>query len=51
MSFNKFKTLHIVLVKNINPLPQKLVEILLKIKKTGMSVKLFRGTCSTCERN
>ena len=20
-------------------------------KKTGMSVKLFRGTCSTCKRN
>ena len=39
-----------MLVENIIPLPQIFVEILLKIK-TGMPVKLLRGTCSTCEKN
>ena len=40
-----------MLVENIIPLPQIFVEILQSIKKTGMSVKLLRGTCSTCKRN
>ena len=38
-------------MENIIPLPQIFVEILLKIKKTGATVKLLRGTCSTCKRN
>ena len=41
---------HIVLVDNIIPLPQIFVEIVLKIKKTGMPVKLLGGTCVTCKR-
>ena len=50
-AFNKFKVFHIVLVENNIPLPQTFVEILLKIEKTGLSVKLLRGTCVTCKRN
>ena len=38
-------------MENIIPLPQIFVEILLKIKKTGLPVKLLRGTCVTCKRN
>ena len=40
-----------MLVENIIPLPQLFVEILLKIKKTGVPVKLLGCTYSTCERN
>ena len=40
-----------MLVENNFPLPQIFVEILLEVKKTGMPVKLLRGTCSTCKRN
>ena len=38
------------MVENTIPLPQIFVEILLKIKKTGIPVKLLRGTCVTCKR-
>ena len=38
-------------MENILPLPQIFVEISLKIKKTGMPVKLLRGICSTCKNN
>ena len=40
-----------MLVENIIPLPQIFVEILLKIRKIGIPVKLFRGTCVTCKRD
>ena len=40
-----------MLVENHFPLPQIFVEILLKIKETGLPVKLFCGTCVTCKRN
>ena len=40
-----------MLVEDIIPLPQIFGEILLKIKKTGIPVKLLRGFCSTCKRN
>ena len=40
-----------MLVENIIPLPLIFVEILLKVKKRGLPVKLLRGTCSSCERN
>ena len=43
--------IHIVSVENIILLPQIVVEILLKVKKTGMPVRLLRGTCSICRRN
>ena len=38
-------------MENTIPLSQLFVEIILKRKKTGMPVKLLRGTCSTCKRN
>ena len=39
-------------MENIIPVPQIFVEILLKIeKKTGLPVKLLRGTCVTCKRS
>ena len=37
-------------MENIIPLPLIILEILLKIKKTDMPVKLLGGTCSTCKR-
>ena len=40
-----------MLVENIIPLPQIFVAILQSIKKTGLPVKLLRGTCTTCKRN
>ena len=40
-----------MLEENITPLPQIFVELLLKIKKTGMPFKILRGTCVTCKRN
>ena len=47
MSFNKFEIVLIVLVVNTIPqFPMKKV-ILLKLKKNGALVKLFRGTCVT----
>ena len=36
-------------MENIIPLPQIFGEIFLK--KTGLPVKLIRGTCVTCKRN
>ena len=40
-----------MLVENIIPVPQVFAEILHKINKTGLPVKLLRGTCTTCKRN
>ena len=40
-----------MLMENIIPLPQLFVEILQSMKKTGLPVKLLRGTCTTCKRN
>ena len=45
------KIFQIVLVENSIPLPQIFVEILQSIKKTGLPVKLKRGTCTTCKRS
>ena len=46
-----FKEFHNVSVENIIPLPQIFVEILLRIKKTGLPGNLLHGTCVTCKRN
>ena len=40
-----------MLMENIIPLPQLFVEILQSMKKTGLPVKLLRGTCTICKRN
>ena len=51
MSFNKFKNIsYCVGGKHYSPTTNIRGDITVN-KKTGMSVKLLRGTCSTCKRN
>ena len=51
MSFNKFKNnSYCVGGKHYSPTTNIRGDITVN-KKTGMSVKLLRGTCSTCKRN